>query len=69
MCGISGFIDFKKQTSNETLEKMNRIMAHRGPDGEGYLFFDALKASVGLYYFAFNQEASSDGKIRPDALN
>jgi asparagine synthetase B (glutamine-hydrolysing) len=35
MCGIVGFIDFNKKTDQAVLEKMNRIMAHRGPDGEG----------------------------------
>ena len=39
MCGISGFIDFTKKTDQAILEKMNRIMAHRGPDGEGYGIF------------------------------
>ncbi len=34
MCGISGFADFNKKTGRETLEKMNRTMVHRGPDGE-----------------------------------
>ena len=48
MCGISGFIDFNKKTSIEVLEKMNRIMAHRGPDGEGYGIYESDKAKVGL---------------------
>lgn len=48
MCGISGYVDFKRSTGKETLEKMNRIMAHRGPDGEGYGFYEAEKATVGL---------------------
>jgi asparagine synthase (glutamine-hydrolysing) len=48
MCGISGFIDYKKQTSKATLEKMNRIMAHRGPDGEGYGIYETTNATVGL---------------------
>ncbi len=48
MCGISGFIDFNKKTSIEVLQKMNRIMAHRGPDGEGYGMYDTDTAKVGL---------------------
>ncbi len=48
MCGISGFIDFNKKTSIEVLEKMNRIMAHRGPDGEGYGMYQTDNATVGL---------------------
>ena len=48
MCGISGFIDFKRTTSQAVLEKMNRIMAHRGPDGEGYAMFETDVATIGL---------------------
>lgn len=48
MCGISGFIDFDKRTERQVLEKMNRALAHRGPDGEGYGLFDHSHATVGL---------------------
>ncbi|MBP6432879.1 MAG: asparagine synthase (glutamine-hydrolyzing) [Ferruginibacter sp.] len=48
MCGISGFIDFSKTSSQAILEKMNRTMAHRGPDGEGYAMFTTNIAIVGL---------------------
>ncbi|MBK8495610.1 MAG: asparagine synthase (glutamine-hydrolyzing) [Chitinophagaceae bacterium] len=48
MCGISGFIDLNRNTGMETLEKMNRIMAHRGPDGEGYGMFQTDAAGIGL---------------------
>ena len=48
MCGISGFIDFNKKTDIAVLEKMNRIMAHRGPDGEGYGIYETDSARVGL---------------------
>jgi len=48
MCGISGFADFNKKTTRTDLEKMNRSMAHRGPDGEGYAIYDTAGAVVGL---------------------
>ncbi len=48
MCGISGFVDYKRNTSRKTLEKMNQIMAHRGPDGEGYGIYNTEKADIGL---------------------
>ena len=48
MCGISGFIDFNKKTTLSVLEKMNRVMAHRGPDGEGYEIYNTDTAIVGL---------------------
>lgn len=48
MCGISGFVDFNKLTSREDLEKMNRSMQLRGPDGEGYALYQTPAATVGL---------------------
>jgi len=35
MCGITGVIDFNKQSSNEVLLAMTNSLAHRGPDGSG----------------------------------
>ena len=48
MCGISGFIDFKNNTTKEILQKMNRMMAHRGPDGEGYAIYQDDNTGIGL---------------------
>lgn len=37
MCGISGIIGpNKNNVLNEQIQKMNHLIAHRGPDGEGY---------------------------------
>src|SRR5689334_13717560 len=37
MCGISGFVDLRETaTDGELLRRMNRTIAHRGPDAEGY---------------------------------
>ena len=36
MCGITGFIDYKKSTSMQDLRQMTDVMHHRGPDGSGY---------------------------------
>jgi len=44
MCGIVGILDNKQTPDRDLLEKMNRIMHHRGPDGEGYY----LKGPVAL---------------------
>lgn len=33
MCGITGFIDFKKTSSEEVLKEMTNTLIHRGPDG------------------------------------
>ena len=36
MCGITGIIDINSTPERGLIERMNRIMQHRGPDGEGY---------------------------------
>ena len=38
MCGIVGILDIASSPERSLLEKMCRIMTHRGPDGEGYYF-------------------------------
>lgn len=48
MCGIAGFIDFKRNSSLEILKKCTDILSHRGPDGSGYQFFEEDHAQVGL---------------------
>jgi asparagine synthase (glutamine-hydrolysing) len=48
MCGISGLVDFSKTSNRTILEKMNRMLAHRGPDGEGYGMYETEKAIIGL---------------------
>jgi asparagine synthase (glutamine-hydrolysing) len=65
MCGISGFIDFNKKTTRETLEKMNRIMAHRGPDGEGYGIYQTDAAIVGLGHRRLSIIDLSEGGSQP----
>jgi asparagine synthase (glutamine-hydrolysing) len=48
MCGIAGFIDLTKQTSNEVLVGMRDSLSHRGPDAAGEYFFDSDAFSLGL---------------------
>ncbi|MEY4126717.1 MAG: hypothetical protein RL737_906 [Bacteroidota bacterium] len=48
MCGIAGFIDLSKQTSNEMLVGMRDSLTHRGPDAAGEYFFDSDAFSLGL---------------------
>ena len=35
MCGIVGFVDYRRRFSAATLSSMRRVLAHRGPDDEG----------------------------------
>lgn len=48
MCGIAGFADFRKKTSEETLAKMSCALPHRGPDGQGVYFHQSNDAQIGL---------------------
>ena len=45
MCGISGIYDRSgKHIEHATLERMTKVLGHRGPDGEGYF----LDGKIGL---------------------
>ena len=48
MCGIAGFIDFKKTSSRVELEAMTHTLAHRGPDGSGTFFEENNAFQLGL---------------------
>jgi asparagine synthase (glutamine-hydrolysing) len=40
MCGISGIISLKGNTADpRMIQRMNDTLRHRGPDGDGFLFF------------------------------
>ncbi len=38
MCGIAGFVDYRKTSSSEVLMKMKNALTHRGPDDSDILF-------------------------------
>jgi len=48
MCGIAGFIDFKSNSSKETVSRMAASLPHRGPDGQGDFFYIGSGWQVGL---------------------
>ena len=39
MCGIFGIVNPVKENINGNLDKMLRVLRHRGPDGENIHFF------------------------------
>ena len=48
MCGICGFIDFTKNSSEYQLKRMTKSLNHRGPDDMGYKTYDFDNSIVGL---------------------
>ena len=48
MCGIAGFIDFNKNSTESYIESMIKPLDHRGPDGEGTLLVNNDSAQIGL---------------------
>lgn len=48
MCGITGFIDFARSSSENTLERMTNTLFHRGPDGSGIQLLNEVKAQIGF---------------------
>ena len=48
MCGIAGFIDFNQTSTSAILKSCTDVLAHRGPDGSGYEFFQHEHCQVGL---------------------
>ena len=60
MCGIVGYLGLDNQTAIEVclIAKMNDVIAHRGPDGEGFAFFGDYNP----------EEILGLKKERPDAL-
>jgi asparagine synthase (glutamine-hydrolysing) len=48
MCGIAGFIDFNRKTTEDVLARMACAIPHRGPDGQGVYYTSAGNATIGL---------------------
>lgn len=48
MCGIAGFIDFNKRSSEFILQSMTDQLTHRGPDDSGKFFEENTYAQIGL---------------------
>jgi len=48
MCGIAGFVDFKRNTDDQVLSRMTDSIRHRGPDGDGHFIDKTPEAIVGL---------------------
>ena len=60
MCGITGFVDLRKQTTISTLQSMTDSLVHRGPDGGAVEFFQ--KDNFDKLYSDFLAELYRTGK-------
>ena len=48
MCGIAGFIDFHKKSTELNIQSMINPLNHRGPDGEGTSLLQSTNAIIGF---------------------
>src|SRR5215218_9660505 len=48
MCGLTGFCDFNRRLTRESLVAANDALQHRGPDSGAVAFFDAPGATIGF---------------------
>ena len=48
MCGLSGFIDTKRNCDIKILKEMTKALIHRGPDAEGFFFEENKNSIIGL---------------------
>ena len=63
MCGIAGFIDFNKKSTESNVKSMIEPLTHRGPDGEGTLLLNNDHSIIGLGHKRLSIiDLSSNGK-------
>ncbi len=48
MCGIAGFADFTRKSTEEMVTAMAGALPHRGPDGQGIFFQQHPQVTIGL---------------------
>ena len=69
MCGIAGFVDFKKKSGEKELNQMAGCMAHRGPDGSGTFFATNDSFSIGMGHRRLSIIDLSQAANQPMSLN
>lgn len=65
MCGIAGFIDFNKKSSEEVLNRMSASLHHRGPDAGGTVFLEERDAQLGIGHRRLSIIDISEGGKQP----
>jgi asparagine synthase (glutamine-hydrolysing) len=48
MCGIAGFVDFRKTSNEKVLRRMTDALSHRGPDDAGYEVYENPYSYIGF---------------------
>jgi asparagine synthase (glutamine-hydrolysing) len=69
MCGLTGFIDYKKQSSFAILKKQTDTLYHRGPDGEGQEIYETSNAQIGLGHRRLSIIDLTEGGSQPMHFN
>ena len=65
MCGITGYIDFKKLPRMADLERMTRMLQYRGPDGQGSQLFEGEEYHLGLGHRRLSIQDLSNAASQP----
>ena len=63
MCGIVGIVATNGSVEPPVLQRMNDLLAHRGPDGEGFLFASGWEQL--RYSFLRRADGALGGVARP----
>lgn len=69
MCGLSGFVDFKKELSVDIVKNMTDSLAHRGPDDKGYFFSQDAQFNIGMGHRRLSVLDLSQNGIQPMSFN
>ncbi len=48
MCGITGFVDFRKRSNLQLVRSMTDVMIHRGPNDSGYEMVETDNCQIGF---------------------
>ncbi len=48
MCGIAGFVDFRRSSGEDVLSAMTDVLQHRGPNDAGYELVKGESSHIGL---------------------
>ncbi len=65
MCGISGFLDYNRHSSTDTLVAMSDSLQHRGPDGSGTFYQKHENFTIGLAHRRLSIIDLSDSGKQP----